>query len=83
MQPQAPAINDEIPAYPEDINKAGASIRRHGLQDNTLYLFMDCGRKPLAFNFDVGRGMTGATDQWTLKAISEFPLEATTITSRT
>jgi|APGre2960657505_1045072.scaffolds.fasta_scaffold210495_2 hypothetical protein len=44
---------------------------------------MDCGRKPLAFNFDVGRGMTGATDQWTLKAISEFPLEATTITSRT
>ena len=35
---------------------------------------MDCGRKPLAFNFDVGRGMTGATDQWTLKAISGFPL---------
>lgn len=73
MQPQAPAINDEIQAYPEDINKAGDSPP-HSLQDNTLYLFMDCGRKPLAFNFDVGRGMTGATDQWTLKAISGFPL---------
>ena len=45
----------------------------HSLQDNTLYLVMDFDRKPLAFNVGVGRGMTGATDQWTVKAIFDIP----------
>ena len=34
---------------------------------------MDFDRKPLAFNVGVGRGMTGATDQWTVKAIFDIP----------
>lgn len=45
----------------------------YSLQDNTLYLVMDYDRKPWVFNFGVGRGMTGATDQWTVKAIFDVP----------
>jgi hypothetical protein len=45
----------------------------HSLQENTLYLVMDYDRKPWVFNFGVGRGMTGATDQWTVKAIFDVP----------
>jgi hypothetical protein len=47
----------------------------HGLQDNTAYLVMDFDRKPWIFNFGVGRGLTGATDQWTVKAIFEVPFK--------
>jgi len=30
--------------------------------------------KPLAFNFGVGRGLTEASDKWTIKAIIEVPI---------
>jgi hypothetical protein len=45
----------------------------HGLQEHTVYLVMDFDRKPWIFNVGVGRGLTGATDQWTVKAIFEVP----------
>jgi hypothetical protein len=45
----------------------------HNLQEHTVYLVMDFDRKPFAFNVGIGRGLTGATDQWTLKAIFDIP----------
>ena len=45
------------------------------LQENTLYAVMDWDRKPFAFNFGVGKGLNGATDKWTVKAIIEVPFK--------
>lgn len=45
------------------------------LQENTLYLVMDYDRKPFAFNIGIGKGLNGATDRWTLKAIIEVPFK--------
>lgn len=42
-------------------------------QSHTLYLAIDVDRKPLIFNFGIGRGLNSATDKWTLKAIFDFP----------
>jgi hypothetical protein len=47
----------------------------HGSQSHTLYLVLDFDRKPWIFNFGVGRGMTDATDPWTVKAIFEVPFD--------
>jgi len=44
-----------------------------GEQEQTLYLAIDVDRKPWVFNAGIGRGLTGATDRWTLKAIFEVP----------
>jgi len=44
-------------------------------QDRTLYLAFDVDRKPLVFNIGLGRGLNGATDRWTLKAIVEVPFD--------
>jgi len=45
----------------------------HSLQEHTIYAVMDFDRKPFVFNVGVGRGLTGATDQWTVKAIFDIP----------
>ena len=45
----------------------------HSLQEHTIYAVMDFDRKPFDFNVGVGRGLTGATDQWTVKAIFNVP----------
>jgi hypothetical protein len=45
----------------------------HAEQAHTLYLALDYERKPWVFNLGVGRGLTGATDRWTLKTIIEVP----------
>ncbi len=42
-------------------------------QDRTLYVVMDFDRQPWVFNFGIGRGLTPATDKWTVKAIFEIP----------
>jgi len=44
-------------------------------QSRTLFAVIDVDRKPWVFNLGVGRGLTDATDKWTLKAIFEFPFE--------
>lgn len=42
-------------------------------QANTLYLVTDYSGKPFDFNFGIGRGLTNATDPWTVKAVVELP----------
>lgn len=42
-------------------------------QQHTIYLAFDVDRKPFVFNFGVGRGLTRATDRWTVKWIFEIP----------
>jgi hypothetical protein len=43
-------------------------------QDNRIYLIFDVDREPWVFNFGIGRGLTSASDQWTLKALFEIPI---------
>ena len=42
-------------------------------QSDTLFLALDAEWKNWAINFGVGRGLTNAADQWTVKAIIGFP----------
>ena len=44
-------------------------------QDRTFYLTADVNRAPWIFNFGIGRGLTNATDPWTIKAIFSFEFE--------
>lgn len=44
-------------------------------QEHTLYWAWDIHRKPWILNLGVGRGLTPATDRWTVKMIVEVPLE--------
>jgi hypothetical protein len=60
--------------YYDGIGKL-ANPQPGSLQDRTLYVTLDVDRKPWVFNFGVGRGMNGATDRWTLKAIIEVPFK--------
>ena len=41
-------------------------------QSHTLYAAIDVDRGPIPFNFGIGRGLNGATDRWTVKAIFAF-----------
>lgn len=43
-------------------------------QDNRLYLTFDVDRAPWVFNIGLGRGLTSASDKWTLKAVFEVPI---------
>jgi hypothetical protein len=43
-------------------------------QDRRVYAVLDVDRKPWVFNVGVGRGLTPASDKWTVKAIFEIPL---------
>jgi hypothetical protein len=43
-------------------------------QANTLYAVIDIAFKSLGINFGIGRGLTGSTDKWTVKAIFAIPL---------
>lgn len=42
-------------------------------QGKTLFAAVDVSRGALPFNFGIGRGLNGATDRWTIKAIFEIP----------
>lgn len=42
-------------------------------QSQILFLTVDRARGPLPFNIGVGRGLTGASDRWTVKAIFDLP----------
>ena len=43
-------------------------------QSHTVYLAIDRTAGPLPFNLGIGRGLTAATDRWTVKAIFELPI---------
>ena len=59
--------------YYSDMGKLG-HIEPWDKQDNRLYATLDVDMKPLVFNFGVGRGLTEASDKWTIKAIIEVPI---------
>lgn len=42
-------------------------------RERTLYLTIDVDREPWVFNLGIGKGLTEATDRWTIKAIFELP----------
>lgn len=43
-------------------------------QFQQLFAAVDVTRGPIPFNFGIGRGLNGATDKWTVKAILEIPI---------
>jgi hypothetical protein len=59
--------------YYSDLGKI-AHMEPWNKQDNRIYGTIDVDLKPLAFNFGVGRGLTDASDKWTIKAIIEVPI---------
>jgi hypothetical protein len=60
--------------YYSELGKVN-KILPHAEQAHTLYLALDYERQPWAFNVGIGRGLTGATDRWTLKTIIEIPFD--------
>jgi hypothetical protein len=60
------------PEYYAELGKVGQWLP-HAEQSHSLYLAIDVDRAPWVFNFGVGRGLTDATDRWTVKAIFEIP----------
>ena len=60
--------------YYADLGKVN-HVLPHVEQAHTLYFALDYDRKPWVFNVGVGRGLTGATDRWTLKTIIEIPFD--------
>ena len=61
------------PEYYMELGPVGRPLA-HDEQSHSLYLAIDVDRAPWVFNFGVGRGLTSATDRWTVKAIFEIPL---------
>lgn len=47
---------------------------RASQQSQMLFAAVDYTGKGLPFNFGIGRGLNGATDKWTVKAIFEIPI---------
>lgn len=62
--------------YYSDLGKIG-HMEPWSRQDNRIYGVVDVDMKPLVFNFGVGRGLTDASDKWTVKAIIEVPINQT------
>jgi hypothetical protein len=54
--------------YYDDIGTLATRLP-HDEQSRTLYAIMELERKSWSLNFGVGRGLTPATDKWTIKAI--------------
>ena len=60
--------------YYSELGRVGNRLPRDA-QSHTLYFALDYDRKPWAFNVGIGRGLTQATDRWTLKAIFDIPFD--------
>lgn len=60
------------PEYYAELGKVNRFLPR-AEQSHSLYLALDVDRAPWVFNFGVGRGLNGATDRWTVKAIFDIP----------
>lgn len=69
----APGIALGVEYYSE-LGRVGNFLAR-GAQSHSLYFALDYDRKPWAFNAGIGRGLTDATDRWTVKAIFEIPFD--------
>lgn len=74
------AAHDVVPGfalgveYYDDIGTLANRLPRDQ-QTRTLYAVMDIERKSWALNFGIGRGLTPATDDWTVKAIFGFSFD--------
>lgn len=60
------------PEYYTELGKVGRFLPR-SQQSHSLYLAVDVDRAPWVVNFGIGRGLNGATDRWTVKAIFDVP----------
>ena len=60
------------PEYYTELGKVGRFLPR-AAQSHSLYLALDVDRAPWVVNVGLGRGLNGATDRWTLKAIFDVP----------
>jgi hypothetical protein len=69
----APGIGLGLEYY-QGYGKPGNFLPK-ALADRTLYLALDFDRKPWVFNLGIGRGLTEATDAWTIKAIFHLDFE--------
>jgi hypothetical protein len=56
--------------YYAELGRLGDPLARHE-QSHTLYAVVDAQRS-LGINFGIGRGLTAATDRWTVKGIISF-----------
>jgi hypothetical protein len=61
------------PEYYDTMGQTGSPVPG-SQQDQVLYLAFDVSGGPVPFNFGIGRGLTPASDRWTVKAILELPL---------
>jgi hypothetical protein len=59
--------------YYSDLGRI-AHIEPWDKQDNRIYGVIDVDMKPLVFSFGIGRGLTEASDKWTIKAIIDVPI---------
>jgi hypothetical protein len=59
--------------YYSDLGKIG-HINSWDRQDNRIYGTIDVDMQPYVVSFGVGRGLTDASDKWTVKAIIEVPI---------
>ncbi|MGH8765312.1 MAG: hypothetical protein ACRET8_06310 [Burkholderiales bacterium] len=57
--------------YYADLGPLGRPLP-HSQQAHTLYAAMEWEHGPVPIHFAIGRGLTDATDKWTVKAILEF-----------
>ena len=60
--------------YYSDMGKLGHLLPWNE-QDNRVYAVLDVDMAPWVFSLGVGRGLTEASDRWTLKATFEVPLQ--------
>lgn len=60
------------PEYYAGLGPLGQA-RRRGEQEHTLFAAFDVDSGPWVFNCGIGRGLTHATDRWTVKFIFELP----------
>lgn len=60
------------PEYYVDLGPLGRALSR-AKQDEVLYAALDVDLHPWVFNFGVGRGLSAASDRWTVKFIFEVP----------
>jgi hypothetical protein len=61
--------------YYADLGPIGRPLP-HAEQSHTVYAALEWDRGPVPIHFAIGRGLTDATDKWTIKAIFEFTLKS-------
>lgn len=59
--------------YYAELGPVGRFLPR-GEQPAAAYLVLDVDRGPWVFQIGIGRGLNGATDRWTVKAIFNVPI---------